>query len=74
MLLQVHHLGVEVHCRGCLERVVDDVDVAVGRVDAHHLALEPQRAVDPAVFADLKSRLAAWEAEMAKERTAFLVK
>lgn len=29
---------------------------------------------NPAVFADLKSRLAAWEAEMAKERTEFLVK
>lgn len=29
---------------------------------------------NPAVFADLKSRLAAWEAEMAQERTEFLVK
>lgn len=29
---------------------------------------------NPAVFADLKDRLAAWEAELAKERTEFLVK
>lgn len=29
---------------------------------------------NPAVFADLKTRLAAWEAEMAQERTEFLVK
>lgn len=29
---------------------------------------------NPAIFADLKTRLAAWEVEMAKERTEFLVK
>jgi hypothetical protein len=29
---------------------------------------------NPATFADLKRRLAAWEAELAQERTEFLVK
>ncbi len=48
-------LGVEVGCSRGLEVAGDDLDLAIFRVDAYHLALEPERAIQPAVGSDFEA-------------------
>ena len=48
-------LAVEVRGSRCLELAVDHGDPAVGRIDLHDLALEPQRTVEHSVGADLEA-------------------